>query len=157
MRTLVVYATKHGTAKKCAEILKEKASGTVDIADAKDRPDISGYDKVILGASVYIGKIRKHMVSFCRRNREVLLEKRIGLYICSGDHSEKGLEYLKMFGDDLYAHATASELFGHQFNWESMNFLERFIMSKTSGEKGSSSHLVMENIDRFMEKMGLSD
>lgn len=155
MSAIVIYSTKHGAAARCADLLREKAGGEVTIANAKDDPDFSDFDRVILGASVYAGKIQREMTDFCVSNRDSLLKKKIGLFICSGDHSEKGREYLKLFGDHIYAHAAARELFGDEIHWESMNFIEKLAMRIIKKSRGSSSNLELDRIDSFVSKMEL--
>ena len=50
MRTLIIYGSNHGCAKKCAELLEGKLKGEVDIADIKNdiTLDLNNYDKVII-------------------------------------------------------------------------------------------------------------
>ena len=155
MSAIVIYSTKHGAAARCAELLREKASGEVTVANVKDDPDFSDMDTVILGASVYVGKIQPEMTELCTKNRETLLKKKIGLFISSGDHTERGREYLKLFGEHIYAHASARELFGDEIHWETMNFMEKLAMRIIKKARGSSSSLEMGNIDSFAEKMAL--
>ncbi|MCK5786311.1 MAG: flavodoxin, partial [Candidatus Sabulitectum sp.] len=87
MSTVILYTTKYGTAAKCAGILKEKTSEETQIINLKESPDFNfkSYSSVILGASVYVEKIQKEMSAFCEKNREELLKKKVGLFICSGD------------------------------------------------------------------------
>ena len=49
MKTLVVYASKHGTTKKCAKVLSEKINGDVQLLDLGDskRVNLKDYDSSI--------------------------------------------------------------------------------------------------------------
>ena len=59
MRTLIVYGTKYGCTRKCAELLKERLFGEVCLQNAKSyRGSLKEYDAVFIGGSVYMGKIR---------------------------------------------------------------------------------------------------
>lgn len=61
MKNLIVYATKHGTAKKCAEMLKTRLNGETVLANVKETPpDLEDFDTVVLGGSIYIGKMQKN-------------------------------------------------------------------------------------------------
>ena len=60
MKTAIVYATKYSCTKECAEILKTYLHGEVNILSAKaDKINLSQYDAVFIGGSVYMGKIQK--------------------------------------------------------------------------------------------------
>lgn len=47
MKTLIAYSFKTGNTKKVAEAINEVVEG--DIADLRDKPDISSYDNIIIG------------------------------------------------------------------------------------------------------------
>ncbi len=61
MKNCILFTTKHGSTEKASLLLKEKLNAETDIINLKDvkKPDISDYDTVILGASIYMGKIQK--------------------------------------------------------------------------------------------------
>ncbi len=157
MKTAILFSTKHGSAARCAEILAEKAEGQVTIVNVKEKPDFSleGYETVILGASVYMNRIQKEMSLFCSRNNGKLLKKRLGLYICSGARGDQGFSYLKLFGEDLCAHAEVKSLFGDEVHWEDMNCFEKLVTRIVSKRKTSSSNLETGNIQSFVEQMEL--
>ncbi|MEW8957153.1 flavodoxin domain-containing protein, partial [Clostridium sp.] len=85
MKTLIVYASKHGCAEKCALRLSEKLKESTDIFNIKDKKniDFDNYNKIIIGGSIYIGNIQKEVKRFCLDNIEILKNKKIGFYICS--------------------------------------------------------------------------
>ena len=157
MSTVILYTTKYGTAAKCAGILKEKTSEETQIINLKESPDFNfkSYSSVILGASVYVEKIQKEMSAFCEKNREELLKKKVGLFICSGDTGTAGKRYLKLFGSDIHNHATSKKLFGSEIYWKKMNPLEKLAMRIIKKSKGNSSDLEMTAINDFVSEMKL--
>lgn len=61
MKTIIIYTTKYGCAEKAAYLLRSKlGEGTeaVNLMHAKE-PLLDKYDTVILGGSIYFGKIQK--------------------------------------------------------------------------------------------------
>lgn len=136
MKTLIIYASQHGTTEQCAIKLSEKLEGNVEICNIKKEGnvDITQYDKVIIGGSIYGGKIQKEIVEFCSQNISTLKEKKIGLFICcmSKHGSEKQIKL--SFPEELLTHAIAKQSFGGEFKFNKMSFLERTIakiVSKT--------------------------
>lgn len=155
MSAVILYTTKYGTAEKCAGILKEKANlktKTVNLSEQHDF-SITPYDTIVLGASVYMEKIQKEMTVFCKASKEELLTKNLGLYICSGN--AKGTYYLKLFGKELYQHATSKKMFGSEIYWEKMNAFEKLITRVIKRTKASSSKLETKAISDFSEEMKL--
>lgn len=156
MSTLIVYASKYGFTKTCAEILAKKLGENVDIYDLNSNlPDLMKYDKVIVGGSIYAGKIRKPVMRFCTDNLNTLKGKKLGLFICGmakEDDAQKQLE--SSFPQELLAVCAAKGFFGGECNYEKMNFLEKFIMKKITGSKQSQSKIAEDNITRFAGMMG---
>lgn len=82
MRALIVYATKYGCTEKCVDILKSYLDIEVDVFNAKsNKIRLEKYDVVIIGGSVYMGKIQKEVTHFCKRNIKKLLKKKLGIFV----------------------------------------------------------------------------
>lgn len=155
MSTLIAYATKYGFTKACAEMLAKKLDEKADIYDLSgSRPNLVQYDKVIIGGSIYAGKIRKPAARFCTENLDTLKSKKLGLFICGmadGDDARKQLE--SSFPKELLSVAVAKDSFGGECDYKKMNFLERFIMKKITGSDKSQSRIEEDNITRFTAQM----
>jgi menaquinone-dependent protoporphyrinogen oxidase len=82
MKTAVLYSSKYGTSAFCASQLASNLSCDLFSLDEMKTIDISDYDQVILGTSVYMGKIRKAMTHFVDLHQEVLKEKSVSLFFC---------------------------------------------------------------------------
>jgi len=154
MKTIIIYGTKHGCTEKCAKILSEKLTGKIDLYNLKEKKDIdiSQYDKVIIGGSMYIGKIRKEVSEFCLKNLSILKDKKLGLFICcmgEGDSVEKQLN--EAFPQELIENAVAKESFGGEFIFKKMNFLERLIVKKVSKIEKDVSNISDEKISYFAQ------
>ena len=134
MNTLVAYATKYGCTEKCARILSEKLTGNVDLYDLKASKSInlSKYDKVIVGGSIYAGKVRKEVSDFCSINLNILKEKSLGLFICGMLEDQAEVELNNSFPDELLTKAFAKEFFGGEFHFKKMRLSEKFIVKMVS-------------------------
>lgn len=156
MKTLIIYATKHGTTEKCASILSRKLTGEVDVHNLKSGsvPDLQQYDKVIIGGSIYIGRIQKEVSEFCLRNLEVLNGKTLGLFICGmqkGDALKTQLE--AAFPHQLREKAVVKESLGGEFIFKNLNFIERFIVKNVSKVDKDTSDISEESIEKFVQLM----
>ncbi|MFW6034834.1 MAG: flavodoxin domain-containing protein [Halothermotrichaceae bacterium] len=154
MKTLIAYATKHGAAGKCAEKLLKKLNGDVKLENLKKAKniDISKYDQVIIGSSVYMGQIRKEARKFCEERLNELKEKTVGLFICCMSEEDTARKQIKdNYPEQLIEKATAVKNFGGGFDFNKMNFLERIIIKKMAGANESESNIIEENIERFAQ------
>jgi menaquinone-dependent protoporphyrinogen oxidase len=152
MNTLIAYGTKYGCAQKCAMELAKEFDGKVELVNLKEKRnvDLSGYGRVIIGGSVYIGKIQKEVTEFITANMNELLKKEVGLFICGmqeGDMMEK--EITENFPSELISKAKSVMNFGGEFNFKKMNFMEKAIIKKISKVSSDKSDIHHENIKKL--------
>ena len=156
MKTAVIYATTHGCTETCAEKLTAKLKGEVLRFDLKDKPkiDLSSYDRIVVGGSIHAGRIQGTVRRFIDANRDALLGKRFGLYLCcmeKGEGAQK--EFDAVFPQDIRDKAAAKGLFGGGFNFERMNFIQKAIIKKIAKTDKSVSNFDEKAIARFAEEI----
>ena len=102
MKAAIIYTSKYGATEKVAcaiaEKLRESSEIEVDLFSLKktSHPDISGFELVILGSPIYMGKVLGTIKTFCKTNESSLLQKKIGLFVCGmypdKEHQQKELK-----------------------------------------------------------------
>ncbi|MDW7674701.1 MAG: flavodoxin domain-containing protein, partial [Bacillota bacterium] len=126
----IVYASKYGCTERCSRILSEKLIGEVDLCDLQISKieDFSKYDKVIIGGSIYAGKVRKEVSNFCSANLTVLKEKSLGLFVCGMLEDQAEVELNNSFPSELISMALAKEFFGGEFQFKKMKITDKLIV-----------------------------
>lgn len=157
MKTLIIYATKHGSSEKAANMLKEKLKGEVVIHNiTKNKsPEISNFDAIIIGGSIHAGLIQKKIKLFCQSNFDYLQKAHLGLYLCCMHKEEAQMQFENAYSEELRNKAIANGLFGGEFLFEKMNWFEKSIVKKVAGVNVSISKIDEEAINRFAEKFNL--
>jgi len=160
MKTLIAYATKHGSTEKCAKILKEELQGQVELInlEKENKVDLSEYDQVVIGGSVYAGRIRKPVSSFCSQYMEELTNKRIGLFFC-GIVEDEGIEkeMNSVFPPELLNAARAKEFFGGELVLDQMGFMEKYIIKKVAKVTTNTSKIREDKIDDFAKVLNMQN
>lgn len=131
MKTLILYGSIHGCTERCSLSLGEKLYGEVTIVNYHNEIvlDLTPFQTIIIGGSIYGGTIQKEISSFCRENLPVLLTKRVGLFLCSMMKEEKAQIQLQVaFPSVLLAHAVAVEQFGGEIRWNNLNLMEKLMV-----------------------------
>jgi len=150
LRTLIAYRTKYGTAAACARLLLEKIGGDTVLADLADARDVNvgDYDVVLVGGSIYAGKVQRAVVSFCERNRPALLQRGVGIFLCCLYQGEDALMQLhSAFPDWLLAHASARALPGGEVHYARLTFLDRLLVRGLTHAKGELSRMDPRALD----------
>ncbi|WP_273327242.1 flavodoxin domain-containing protein [Vallitalea guaymasensis] len=158
MSTLIVYGTKYGFTGKCAKALENELNGSVDIINLQSESikDLSGYEKIIIGGSIYAGQLRKNVKQFCVDNLNMLLSKKIGLYISCSMTGDDAIKQIKnAFPEALYNRAVIKDYLGGEVNLEKARFFDRLIIKMVSKFDDSTSNrnngICMYNVKRFAD------
>ena len=92
---LVTYATKYGSTKEVAERMGATLKGlghTVDITPAADVTDVGGYEAVVVGSPLYIGKILKDASAFFEQHQAALEAKPVAFFFMGPTKAEDDLD-----------------------------------------------------------------
>lgn len=156
MTLLIVYATGHGFVRSCVDRLASRLSGRVMSVDLKkdSNPDPGNYDAVIVGGSIHAGRIQKSVRRFLDDRAGLLKTKKLGLFLCCMEEGEKAeKEFKDSYPEELIAHAAATGIFGGEFDFNKMNFLEKAMVKKAAGVTESVTKLREDDIEKFAKQM----
>jgi menaquinone-dependent protoporphyrinogen oxidase len=153
MKTLIAYRSRYGATEACARrIAGVLGSGTV-LRDLRGRtPPLSPgeFDAVLIGGSIYGGRIQKEVVSFCEREQDRLTRARVGLFVCCLFEGERGMAELNAaFPPWLLAHAFTRELLGGEVRLDRLSFGDRLLVRGLMRPPRDVSSISAEAIERL--------
>ncbi len=156
MRVLIAYRTKYGATASCAHSLSERLRAQTMLADlaGSPAPHAAEYDAVLIGGSIYGGKIQREIGSFCERERRALLQKPVGLFLCcllKGERAEAQLR--ASFPEWLAAHAFRTAIFGGVLEPQKLGFLDRLLVTSVAPARQFISRIDPEAIDRMAQDL----
>lgn len=152
MRTLIVYATNHGTTADCARKIAEKLPDGAKICQLGRGkvPSLDAFDLVLLGGSIHIGKIQKKVQDFVVQQKSSLLVRRLGLFICCmADGDQADVQLKAAFPADLIEHAAAVGFFGGCYKFSQMSWLTRRMIAMIEKQQGGREVDTRQDIDRL--------
>lgn len=130
MNILIAYSSKHGDTAECVKRLS-KALGELPhtLCDLdREVPKPEQYDMVILGSSVYFGKLRPAVRTFMREHSRVLAEKKLGLFFVGGLAHEAEFYRNSLFPPELRERAFQNVYFGGTLSKTGRSFWERMLL-----------------------------
>ncbi len=156
MKTLIAYCSRHGSAKKIANLLlMEIHPGPICMIDLVKDPfpkDLNKYDQIIVGGSIHFGNIQPGVKEFCHVFHKELMTKRLGLFMCYMLEDRAEEEFNNAFDEDLRNHAFALGYFGGELLIDKMNFIEKFVVHNIMKEKDTVFRLNEFEVDSFIGK-----
>ena len=142
-RIYIPYSTGEGQTAKIAQYIVDviRAHGheavSADIRQS-ERTVPTGYDGVIVGASIHMGKHDKHAVEYVRNNRTTLDQLPSALFSVSlaahGD-TEEAEGYVEEFERSTGWRPARVALFGGALLYTQYGFLKRHMMKKIASDK----------------------
>jgi menaquinone-dependent protoporphyrinogen oxidase len=159
MRVLITFRSRYGTTEACSRMLAgqlEAETECIDLA-GKGKPDVSSFDVVLIGGSVYGGKIQREVAWFCERSREPLLQRRVGLFLCClyrGERAEAQLQ--AAFPSWLTGHAFARGFFGGALRYDRLSLLDRLLvrgLAHPGGDVSTVSTAAIEAMARAVNAL----
>ena len=162
MRILLAFASKNGSAASCVERLAGQLNGLdVTLANlAEGMPNASEFDMVIVGAGVHHHRFPAPLKHFLREQKDVLLTKKLGLFLLCGIAEEQVYYMEKLFPSELREHAFEVAFFGGSLRYDGLSFWDKFFVwnlrsliveaDMNEGEYiASMPGLLPENVDRM--------
>lgn len=161
MRTAIIYYSKYGTTQKVAEMIQARmVTDTVTMINIQKEQmmdiDLSIYNRIIIGTSVYAGSSKKRFKKFCTDNYlSLFAQKEIGLFLCGmePDSMKQQAEIEHSFPDELLRHSKARGFMGGEFLMDKMNIVERVIIKKIAKTSISVSAINEQAVNEFVSKM----
>lgn len=158
MKTLIAYASKYGTTKKCAEELAKKLSGETVLVNLKKNPfpDSAGFDRVVIGTSIYIGQMHKEVKAAFASKEAELIKKPFGLFVCCGspENSDQVLEL--NVPKTLASAAKTVGFFGGELDFSRIKGFDKFIAKMVAGSAAKQGKempkLDFSKIDAFAKE-----
>jgi menaquinone-dependent protoporphyrinogen oxidase len=142
---LIVFASRFGSTDEIAheiadEIEKHTILTTVlNLRDGMKIPSLEGFDGIIVGSGIKMGRWAKESYEFLKQNQSSLNNKVLGLFVSSGEasnpktHAEARTKYLEKIMESTGVSADMMEAFGGIFDFSSRSsysFFEKKVIQK---------------------------
>lgn len=147
MKTVIVYDTKKGCTKKCAEFLHEKLpSSELFNVQTFDR-SFETYDSVILLSPIYIGQVRKGIKKLIEAHHSALLQRPLSIALCG--MNKDGLdETIQLSFDEKIREHASIHLVGGAYYFDKLNFLEKMVVKKIAKVSQSQENINYDILER---------
>jgi menaquinone-dependent protoporphyrinogen oxidase len=157
MKTLIVYCSMYGTTQKAAHLLSQGLEGEVLVVNLKSDKilfNLADFDSVIIGGSIHIGEIQVTITNFMKENREILLTKNLGLFLCCWHDGFVALDqFVKAFPKEFREKSIGNGIFGGEFPISKMGFIEKQMAEYIAGVTTDTSNLDLTSIMSFTKKL----
>jgi menaquinone-dependent protoporphyrinogen oxidase len=156
MKTLVMYASKNGYSRECAQqIASNLGDGSVAVDCKKEakKTNLADFGAVVLGGGIHVGKLPGYLSRYCAKNTTDLMGKKIGLFLCCTETDPAGHQkyFDSNFPAELVKQAQLKGWFGGRIIFAEHNVVTRAILKKIQGTGDDFRGERPESVRAFIE------
>lgn len=128
---LVTYATRYGSTKEVAEAVAAEFRTlglAVDIQPMGNVKTLNGYQQIVVGTPIYIGRLHKDARRFLDQHREALQTRTVALFALGpttmrvDDWQDVNNQFEQITTQLAWLNPVATELFGGKFDPAALRF-----------------------------------
>ena len=112
-KSAVLFGSRYGATRDASLWISEGMGGVADVFDARENPDISSFDNIIIGSGIYFGKIDQALETYLT-GKSALISNRIkALFIVSGSgDNPRAQAYVDLLAKLCQVKPPLTKLFG---------------------------------------------
>ena len=134
MNILIVYASRWGAARYCAELLRDKLNKrhSVTCVDVALAPDPREFDVAVVGGSIRYERLDKRLRQYIKAHRETLEQMPAAFFLCCAfaveweDYADAQLPHRMQF-------SLGRHCFGGELKPEKARGIDRFLIKRMRG------------------------
>ncbi|HUL22737.1 MAG TPA: flavodoxin domain-containing protein [Thermodesulfobacteriota bacterium] len=91
----ILFGSRYGGARDASLWISEGMGGIADVFDARENPDLSSFDDIVVGSGIYSGKIEQNLGNYLTKNSALISNKIKALFIvCGAGDSPRAQSFL---------------------------------------------------------------
>jgi menaquinone-dependent protoporphyrinogen IX oxidase len=91
----ILFGSRYGSTRDASLWISEGMGGIADVFDARENPDLSSFDFIIVGSGIYMGKINQSLETYLAKSAPLIPNRIKALFIvCGAGDSPRGQGFL---------------------------------------------------------------
>ena len=108
----VLFGSRYGSTRDASLWISEGMGGTADVFDARENPDLSSFDAIIVGSGIYSGKIDQSLETYLAKNAASIANRIKALFIvCGGGDTPRAQGYIDALAKSCGAKPALTKVF----------------------------------------------
>ncbi len=127
MKSVILFETKTGTSRKCVEIIQNNNNISEVYKVSSFTGDLKNYKNIILVSPIYMGQINKQIVKHIQSGNQNMQ------LVLVGTNTKPYNETIHNTFDKSTLERIKITHVGGAYNFDKLNFLQKFIIKKMTG------------------------
>ena len=145
----VLFGSRYGSTRDASLWISEGMGGIADVFDARENPDLSSFDAIIVGSGIYSGKIDQSLEAYLAKNAALMANRIKALFIvCGGGDTPRAQGYIDALAKSCGAKPTLTKVFPGRLTKRLLNAPDY----KIEEEVAKRQNHPFEDYDRLQRK-----
>ena len=145
----VLFGSRYGSARDASLWISEGMGGIADVFDARENPDLSPFDAIIVGSGIYSGKIDQPLETYLAKNAALISNRIKALFIvCGGGDTPSAQKFIDALAKSCGAKPALTKVFSGRLTKKLLNAPDYKIEEEVAKRQGHP----FEDYDRLQRK-----
>ncbi len=118
----ILFGSRYGSTRDASLWISEGMGGIADAFDARENPDLTSFDNIIVGSGIYLGKIEQSLDSYLTKNGASISNRIKALFIvCGAGDSPRAQAFVDGFAKSCQAKPSLVRIFSGRITKRLLN------------------------------------
>jgi len=145
----LLFGSRYGSTRDASLWISEGMGWIADLFDARENPDLSSFDNIIIGSGIYNGKIDQPLENYLTKNAPPISKKIKGLFVvCGGGDSPRAQPYVDVLAKASQAKPSLTKIFPGRLTLKLLNPEDYKVQEDVAKRRNAAP----EDYDRLQRK-----
>ncbi len=145
----ILFGSRYGSTRDASLWTSEGMGWIADIFDARENPDLSPFDGIVIGTGIYNGKIDRPLEEYLTKNASSISKKVKALFaVCGGGDSPRAQGYIDVLAKACQAKPPVSKVFPGRLTLKLLNAEDYKVQEEVAKKRNAAP----EDYDRLQRK-----
>jgi len=118
----ILFGSRYGSTRDASLWISEGMGGIADVFDARENPDLSSFDHIMVGSGIYSGKIDQPLETYLMRNSASISNRIKALFIvCGAGDSPRAQVFIDVLAKSCQAKPLLVKIFSGRITKRLLN------------------------------------
>jgi len=145
----ILFGSRYGSTRDASLWVSEGMGWIADIYDARENPDLSPFDNIIVASGIYNGKIDQPLETYLTKNATSFSRKVKAVFVvCGGGGTPRAEQYVDLLSGRCQASSPLKKSFGGRLTKKMLNAEDLKVQEEVFKKRNSP----VEDYDRLQRK-----
>jgi menaquinone-dependent protoporphyrinogen IX oxidase len=118
----VLFGSRYGSTRDASIWISEGMGQIAEVFDVRENPDLTSFDRIVVGSGIYSGKIDKNLEAYLSKNAARFSGRTKALFVvCGGGDSPRAQAYIDALAKSCMAKPSITKIFSGRLTIKLLN------------------------------------